>query len=91
MKDVVMLVVLRVIFRPLVNELPGFGAFTYSIRKNVFLLFLAPSIVDAGRSLSVDQLQSSRKCLQGKFLDALTCGEFGLDVFKNLRVQRCVL
>ncbi|CAM6096368.1 unnamed protein product [Calypogeia fissa] len=33
-KDVVMLVVLRIIFRPLVNELPGFAAFTYSIRKN---------------------------------------------------------
>ncbi|KAL2623548.1 hypothetical protein R1flu_003753 [Riccia fluitans] len=38
-KDISILLVFRLIFRPLVDELPGFAAFTYSVRKKKRLDF----------------------------------------------------
>lgn len=49
MKDIGFTGVFRLIFKPLVDEFPCFGAVCYSLREKVYYLFLEPSLKDFGR------------------------------------------
>lgn len=49
MKDIGFTGVFRLIFKPLVDEFPCFGAVCYSLREKVHYLFLDPSLKDFGR------------------------------------------